>query len=114
MMYKRLQVSLPIWMSDFLDAVVEKYDVKNPDLVRLILCVGIIKAVEARYPEFKSIFFEKDGDYFMQNFERGSDEDRARYMDEHNYEAQRAIRFLSEKGVLPSGHDSAKKSKDAT
>lgn len=101
MMYKRLQVSLPIWMSDFLDAVVEKYDVKNPDLVRLILCVGIIKAVEARYPEFRSVFADRDRDYFFQHFEEGGANERARLFDEHNYEAQRAIKYLQEVEALP-------------
>ena len=109
MMYKRLQVSLPIWMSDFLDTVVENYKVKAPDLVRVTLCVGIIKAVEVRYPEFKSVFAERDKDYFFQYFERGNDEERARLFEEHNYEAQRAIKFLQEVGALPSVSYTAKK-----
>ena len=109
MMYKRLQVSLPIWMSDFFDSVVEKYYVKNPDLVRLILCVGIIKAVEARYPEFRSVFADRDTDYFIQHFERGSKKERARLFEEHNYEAQRAIRFLQEVGSLFSESSTDKK-----
>lgn len=103
MMYKRLQVSLPFWMSDFLDTVVENYSVKAPDLVRVTLCIGIIRAVEARYPEFRSVFVEKDKNYFFQNFENGSEEDRARLFEEHNYEAQRAIKFLQEAGPPPRG-----------
>ena len=102
MMYKKLQVSLPFWMSDFLDTVVEKYNVKAPDLVRVTLCIGIIKAVEARYPEFRSVFADKDRDYFFQHFERGSKKERTRLFEEHNYEAQRAIKFLREVGSLPS------------
>jgi len=101
MMYTRLQVSLPIWMSDFFNAVVEKYDVKNPDLVRLILCIGIIRAVEARYPEFRSVFADRAQDYFFQNFEEGETKERARLFEEHNYETQRAIKFLQEVGSLP-------------
>ena len=110
MMYKKLQVSLPIWMSDFLDTVVEKFNVKNPDLVRLILCVGIIKAVEARYPEFRSVFADRDRDYFFKHFEEGGANERARLFEEHNYEAQRAIKFLQGLGSLPS--DSFKRKKD--
>jgi len=102
MMYKRLQVSLPFWMSDFFDAVVEKYNVKAPDLVRVTLCIGIIKSVEARYPEFRSVFADRDRDYFFQHFERGSKKERERLFEEHNYEAQRAIKFLREVGSLPN------------
>ena len=109
MMYKRLQVSLPIWMSDFLDTVVEKYNVKPPDLVRVTLCTGIIKAVEARHPEFRSAFADRDRDYFIQHFERGCEEERARLFEAHNYEAQRAIKFLQEVGSLPSEFITAKK-----
>ena len=102
MVYKRLQVSLPIWMSDFFDVIVDAYSVKEPDLVRVILCIGLIRAVEARFPEFRSVFADRDRDYFFQNFEKGSREERARLFEEHNYEAQRAIKFLLDARSLPS------------
>ncbi len=53
-MNKRIQVVVPYWLDDYINFLIEKYDLNTSELIRIYLCVGIITLTESLYPDFKS------------------------------------------------------------
>ena len=52
-MLKRYQVLLSEWLADHLKRTSEKYDISFSEIIRLALCVNIVKSVSKSFPKCK-------------------------------------------------------------
>ena len=52
-MLKRYQVLLSEWLGDHIKSTSEKYDISFSEIIRLALCLNIIKSASKAYPKCK-------------------------------------------------------------
>ena len=90
-MPKRYQVILPMWLSDFIDALTEQSEITASEIARGLMCIGVMTAVMGRWPDFPIVFRDQPPEYFIQNFELADKEARQRFWDQHDFEAQKAL-----------------------
>ena len=90
-MPKRYQVTLPLWLSDFIDGLTQKSDLNASEITRGLICIGVMTAVTGRWPDFPISFKNLPPEYFIQNFELADNETRQRFWERHDFEAQKAL-----------------------
>ena len=95
-MPKRYQITLPFWLSDFLDDLIEKSGTSASEMTRGLMCIGVMTAVMARWPEFPVSFAQQPPEYFVKNFELADKESRQRFWAQHEFEAQKALEYYTE------------------
>lgn len=95
-MPKRYQVTLPLWLSDYLDELTLQSDLNASEIARGLICIGVMTAVMGRWPDFPIAFKDMPPEYFIQNFELADKEARQRFWDRHEFEAQKALNHYKE------------------
>lgn len=53
-MKKKFQVVVPDWLEDYLNFLVERYDLNISEVIRLEICFAILAMTEKLFPEYKS------------------------------------------------------------
>jgi hypothetical protein len=92
-MPKRYQISLPFWLSDYLEELVESSGVTASEMSKILICMGIMVGVSARWPEYPIEFKELPPEYFIKNFELADKKIRKRFWASHEFEAQKALEY---------------------
>ena len=92
-MPKRYQISLPLWLADFIDELTQKSDINASEIQRGLMCIGVLTAVMCRWPDFPIAFKDKSPEYFIQNFELSDKGTRQRFWERHDFEAQKALKY---------------------
>ena len=52
-MLKRYQVLLPDWLDDYIEDLVDKYDMSFSEVIRVQICCWILHVVPNLYPDYK-------------------------------------------------------------
>jgi len=52
-MLKRYQVLLPEWLDEYIEDLVDKYDMSFSEVIRVQICGWILTTVSNLYPEYK-------------------------------------------------------------
>ncbi|MFC2164047.1 hypothetical protein ACFLT2_03505 [Acidobacteriota bacterium] len=93
-MPKRYQITLPFWLCDFLDELTEKSGTNPSEMSRILMCIGVITACQARWPDECHPSFEgQPPEYYVNNFELADKEGRQRFWSQHEFEAQKALEY---------------------
>lgn len=100
-MLKRYQVLLPEWLDDYIEDLVDKYDMSFSEVIRVQICCCILTSVINLHPEYKpgikleNIFGLVKNDAQM-NMDR---EDVHRMLSKIYFECRKAVeyRFAKEK-----------------
>ena len=112
-MLKRYQVLLSSWQENYANMVSSKYGVSASETIRVFYCLGIIKAVESRYPKFKSSLTAKNITSISQSFDNSQD-DEAQLHDLIStiyYEARKAAEYAKNQEELKKQPKSSKSRK---
>ena len=99
-MQKRYQVTMPLWMADYFEEIGTCYNQHFSDIIRLFLCSGIIKSIEAQFPEYKLPYYEEGEAETIEDFARADKLNKERIQEMVLFETQRAIEYRRERKPL--------------
>jgi len=91
----RYQVLIPDWLEEYIENLVETFDLSFSEIIRLLICFSILYLIPTLYPEYKPGFSVQE--IFKQRKEFALDklpEDEAhRTISKIYFEARKAVEF---------------------
>lgn len=93
-MLKKMQVMLPMWMSDHIDRLSGIHELSVSEFVRIQLCFSIIAYTTIVFPQYKSdLALKTICSKPLQLLEGDEREDYLRFLSEIYFEARKAVKF---------------------
>ena len=68
-MPKKFQVVLPDWLEDYIQHLVERYELNFSEILRLEICIAILSLGKKLFPEFDPAVGLDDIAEFIQNYD---------------------------------------------
>jgi hypothetical protein len=98
---KKMQVMLPMWMSDHIDRLSAIHELSASEFMRLQLCFSIIAFTTFAYPEYKTDFPLKTICSKTLKLLKSDDrESYLRFLSDVYFEARKAVEFRIKGGKL--------------
>lgn len=93
-MLKKMQVMLPVWMTDHIERVSEIHELSVSEFMRIQLCFSIIAYTTIAFPQYKSdLPLKTICSKPLQLLESDEREDYLRFLSEIYFEARKAVKF---------------------
>lgn len=98
-MPKKFQVVLPDWLEDYVQYLVERYDLNFSEILRLEICISILSLIRELYPEFKPGVSLEDISEFIKNYDpkKIKREQFLRFLSKLYFETRKAVEYRIDK-----------------
>ena len=95
-MYKREQILLNDWLSDWFHHCAKKYDLSHSALIRITLCLQVGEWISKEHPRYKFNFSQQKMTSTFRKFlkNRQPEEELHKAFSELYFETRKAIEFL--------------------
>lgn len=91
---KKIQIMLPLWLSDYLELQSERFDLSISEFARLHICFSIISHTSNLFREYKTeIPLKEISKKTLEYMETEEREDFFRFISEIYFEARKAAKF---------------------
>ena len=97
-MPKKFQVVLPDWLEDYIQHLVERYELNFSEILRLEICISILSLIQKLHPEFEPGVGLEEIAKFIQDYDpKKIERDQfLRFLSKMYFETRKAVEYRIE------------------
>jgi hypothetical protein len=100
-MPKKFQVVLPDWLEDYIQYLVERYDLNFSEILRMEICISILSQIQQLYPDFKPGVSVTDVAAFIKSYDpkKIDREQVLRFLSKIYFETRKGVEYRIERDL---------------